>query len=397
MPLCIALLAAEPSGDLQAAALVRQLKIHLPEAVFCGVGGKHLRAEGVDLFFDSSVWSTVGLVEALPKIPRGYLTYRKLQRTLADRRPDLTILIDAPGIQMRMAKFLAQHSLRTLYYFPPSAWNAGERRVREVHRRVSAVLATFRFNYETYRRAGLEVGYFGHPLASLFHSVSRADACSQLQLDPAGRYIALLPGSRTHEIRLMLPLLMLVARRLRQHHGQLQFLIPAATGPVEAMIARQLEQAPDWVHVFSGHSREALAASELALLTSGSASLEAALLGIPMVLAYRVNRFDYAFGRLLFRLGLLHFRWFGLPNLVLQEDVVTELLQEKASAERLTDEALRLLEGQTGRQRQLNDLARVRAALGPADAVERIGRFVSALVGGAGVQESVERAGGNLS
>ena len=397
MPPRIALLAAEPSGDLQAAALARQLKLHLPEAELCGVGGQHMRSAGVQLFFDSSVWSAVGLIEALPRIPLGLITYYRLWSKLERLRPDLTVLIDAPGIQMRLAKRLQKARLRSLYYFPPSAWNPGAARAGQIHSRVSAVLTTFRFNYRSYCQAGLPVAFFGHPLVSLLQPVSKEEACIRLGLDPSKRYLALLPGSRTQEIRLMLPLFMEVARRLRAEAPGCELLVPAATTAVEALIRAQVGSPPPWLHLLSGSSREALAASHVAIVASGSVSIEAALLGIPMVLAYRVNRMDYLFGRMLMKAGLLRFRWFGLPNLVLQEDVVPELLQAEASPERLTAEALALFEGRPGRARQLSDLARVREALGPANAVERIGAFTAAFACGQSLEESIRTAGGNLS
>jgi lipid-A-disaccharide synthase len=393
----IALIAAEPSGELQAAALARELKLHLPDVKLCGTGGRHMRAEGVELFFDSSVWSTVGLIETLPRIPRGLITFHQLYTRLVQTRPDLTVLIDAPGIMLRLSKKLKKANLRTLYYFPPSAWNPAPARARKIHSLVSAVLTTFRYNYQSYARAGLQVGYFGHPLVSLLQPLTRDEAFAQLSLDPSQRYLALLPGSRTQEIRLILPLFMEVARRLRVEMPGCHFLIPAATTQVEGMIRAKLGATPEWAHILSGGSREAIAAAHVAIVASGSVSVEAALLGVPIVLAYRVNRLDYFFGKLLKDLGLLRFRWFGLPNLVLQESVVPEFLQGEASPERLTAEALCLCDGQPQRERQLADLARVREALGPADSLERVGRFTAAFAQGLSLQESICKAGGNLA
>lgn len=386
MSLQVAIMAAEPSGDLQAGALARALRQRRPGIRLWGVGGECLRAAGVSLICDSQTWSTIGPTEALGKLPGIYRAYRRLRGELLRRRPDLVVVIDAPAIHMRLAGFNRRHGLRTVYYFPPSAWTSSRRRLEQIHSRVDAVVAAFRYNAENYRRAGLPVVYYGHPLVDLCpRPESRAAVLESLGLEE-GQWASLLPGSRTQEIRLNTPLLLEAARRLRRDRPGLRFLMPCASAPLEERLRRL--PLPPWVTLLSGRAREALALSRVAVMASGSASLEAALLGVPHVLFYRLSRLDAALGWALLRTGLLQVDRFGLPNLILQEDAVVELLQGEATPERLAQEAGKLLEECEERRRHLLALERVRRELGGPGAVARVAAFVDHFAAGCSREEA---------
>ncbi len=384
----LAILAAEPSGDLQGSALAQELRRRRPGLKLFGVGGRHMRRAGVELLFDSSVYGTVGPVEAIPRLPEMVRRYSQMLAELARRRPDLVVMIDSPGAHMRLAGALQSHGLRSLYYFPPSAWSDNLDRARQVSGRVDGVLAAFEYTSRVYQRGSLPVAYFGHPLVDLIPPMPAEEARRIIGLE-AGDYVALLPGSRTQEVRLTLPVLLEVARLMRVVRPHLRFLLPCASVPIEAQVRRQIGEVPSWLYVVSGNSREALACSRLALITSGSATLEAALLGIPLVLFYRVNWFDYSLGWLLVNSGLMKLGRFGLPNLLLGEDIVPELLQNEATPVRLYSEAMALLEEGPRRHRMLADLARVRAVLGPPGSVARIGAFVDHFARGLTLEEAV--------
>lgn len=389
--LSVALLAAEPSGDLQAAAVARVLRRLHPDIELFGVGGLHMRNAGVGLLEDTSLWSSVGLFDAIPKIPAVWKRYHVLREQIRDRRPTLTVFIDAPAINMRMAKYLRFHGLRTAYYFPPSAWAKRDGRLAEIHKKVDAVIATFAYNAEGYRKAGLDIAYFGHPLIDLFQPLGAEEARQQLDLS-GNRQVALMPGSRLQEITHVLPVFLETARRLHRYDPGLEFLLPVATPAIRPAVLRQVGKGFPGLHVLDGQAKQALAASQLALICSGSATLEAALLGTPMVLCYRCNWLDYAFGKTLIKLGLIHVPWWGLPNLVLQEDIIPELLQMQVTPGRLMGMALDLLESPVARERQLADLARVRASLGQPGVVEKVGHFISHFAQGMSLREARELA-----
>lgn len=385
----VALMAAEPSGDLQAGALARALLQRDPNLCLVGVGGRCMVEAGVDLWMESHTWSTIGPGEALARLPGLYLAYRRMRHHLLRIRPALTVVIDAPALHMRLVGFLRRHGLRTAYYFPPSAWSRNPQRMRAIHSRVDGVLCAFQANAARYQELGLPVAYFGHPLVDVLRQAPDADQARR-ELGLQGPALALLPGSRTQEVRHLLPIFLEVARRLRREQPDLEILLPCATPPLETRIREALAAgSPEGIRVLSGNARLALAASRLALMASGSASLEAALLGTPMLLCYRFGSLDVALGRTLQALGLLRVDRFGLPNLVLGQDVVPELLQDQVEPERLAAEARRLLADGPERTRMLGDLSRVRQALGGPGVVECLAAVVDRLADGASISEAL--------
>lgn len=367
-----ALLAAEPSGDLQAAALVPHLRALDPDAEFIGIGGRQLEKQGVKLLCDTSWWGSIGASEVLTRLPRIIFSYYRFRAQYARLRPDVTVMIDSPAVFMRLAKFTKKKKLKTIYYFPPSAWSDNPKRMKQIADRVTGVVATFRRNFEVYQSAQIPVEYHGHPMMDVVDVGTRDEALEHLGL-PDKRYITLLPGSRLQEIRLMTPILVEAARLLKEWDPTLEFLLPAASTQAHRLIEGQLI---DGIRLFSGRAQEMLKVSELALMTSGSVSLEAAVLDCPMVLGYRFNRFDAALGRFLLRIGLLKIDHFALPNLVLDESLVPELLQEEVTPERLFEEATGLLVDGPQRQRMLDGLARVREALGEGPVVSKVADYV---------------------
>jgi len=371
----IAILSAEPSGDLQAAALITHLKQAHPDWTFFGTGAHLSRAAGLQLWADSTLWSVVGVSEALLRIPKGIFTYLRVRNRLLRERPDLVIVIDAPAIHMRLAGALKKHGLRFVYYFPPSAWTTNPKRLRQIHQRVEATITAFSFSAQQYRKHGLEVAHFGHPLVDLCQPVPRAQALAELGL-PEGHYAALLPGSRTQEIRLLLPVFLEVARR----HPHLVWLLPTANPTIEELVRQAIGQVPTWLKIIPGHSRAVMTVARAGLLASGSATLEAALLGLPHLICYRLNPFDYWLGKTLLRLGLIKVGFFGLPNLIVQRPIVAEFLQDQVQVESLTQAfAPLVLEGPT-REQALQDLGQVRQALGKPGVIAQVAHFVEELV-----------------
>ncbi len=375
-PRTYALLAAEPSGDLQAAALVSHLRELDPEARFFGIGGRNLREAGVELVCDTSVWGTIGPFEVITKLPKIILAYQKLKRELLKHRPEVTVMIDSPALFMRLAKFTRPNGLKTVYYFPPSAWSDSEKRAQSIASRVDGVVCAFERQYQTYQRAGVPAQYFGHPMVDVVKPRERGEALAGLGLSE-GRFIALMPGSRLQEVRLMTPTFLEAVRELKVRYPDLTFLLPAASQAIYDRLAPQLEGTN--VILFNGRAQELLAVSEVAIMTSGSVSLEAALLDIPIVLGYRFNKLDIFLGRMLVRLGLLKVPFFSLPNLLLNEQVVPELLQEQVTPERLVAETEVLLVGGSDRERMLADLRRARERLGQSPVVAQVAGYVHSM------------------
>lgn len=368
-----AILAAEPSGDLHAGALVEELRRQDPRARFIGMGGRCLQAAGVDLVADTSLWGTIGPFEVLAKLPRIFVAYWRLKRALRAQRPDVTVMIDSPALFMRLSKWTKGQGLSSVYYFPPSAWSDSLARARAIAARVDGVVCAFKRQYETYLRAGVDASYFGHPMLDVVRPLNRKETLAALKL-PEGRYVALMPGSRLQEIRLMTPVYLGAVQLLKQKYPDLFFVLPAASEPIYKSLQSQLDGSG--VILYNGRAHELLSIAEVALLTSGSVTLEAAYVGCPFLIAYRFNPLDAWLARVLMRLGLLKVPHFGLPNLILNERIVTEFLQEEATPQRLAEEAERLLVGGSRREQLKSDLARVCEELGSPPVVPKVARFI---------------------
>lgn len=283
-------------------------------------------------------------------------------------------MIDSPAVHMRLAGVAQKAGMRCVYYFPPSGWSNNPRRLRSIHGRAEALIPAFAFSAEQYRKLGLPVGHFGHPLVDLCVPVERSLALERLGL-PEGRYAALMPGSRTQEIRLLLPAFLETARRFPGW----TWLLPTANAKLEQRVRRALPNPPDWLRIVPGRSREVMSVCQAGLLASGSATLEACLLNMPHLICYQLNPTDYKIGQFLRFLGLVNVPMFGLPNLVMQEKLIPEYLQHEVHPENLAAGLEPLLKEGHPRQLALQQLARVRECLGPPGAVERIARFVEKL------------------
>ncbi len=356
-----------------AAALVPHLRSLDPNTEIFGIGGRRMREAGVELLTDTSTWGSIGPFEVITRLPSIWLAYQKLKAALLQRRPAVTVMIDSPALFMRLARFTKAHGLKTVYYFPPSAWSDSERRARSVASRVSAVVCAFDRQYKTYQRAGVPANYFGHPMVDAVHRWNRPEALHSLGLSE-GRYISLMPGSRLQEVRIMTPIFLEAAQQLKREHPELTFLLPAASDAVHGKLEKILDGTG--VLLFNGRAQELLAVSEVAIVTSGSVTLEAALLECPIVLGYRFNPLDAFLGRLLEALGLLKVPRFALPNLLLDEDVVEELLQDQVNPARLVQNTRALLQGSPERERMLCNLRRARERLGTSPVVSKVAEFV---------------------
>jgi len=360
---------------LQAAALVGELRQAHSDWQFSGVGGMLSQAAGVRLWADSSLWSIIGVTEAITRIPRFVWDYWRIRERLLRERPDLIVFIDSPAVHMRLAPIMQRHGLRCCYYFPPSGWSRNGKRLREIHSKVEALIPTFAFSAEQYALNDLPVAYFGHPLVDLCQPLPRAEALQQLGL-PDGEYAALLPGSRTQEIRLLLPRFVEAAALLHPQFPEMRWLLPSANSQIGQRIRQLLPSPPPWLQLVEGQSRAVMSVARAALLSSGSATLEACLLNLPHIICYRFNPADYLLALCLRSLGLFKVELFGLPNLVMQAKVIPELMQHQVRAPVLAEQLRPLLLDSPERQQSLLYLAAVRERLGPPGAVSRMARFV---------------------
>jgi lipid-A-disaccharide synthase len=351
--------AGEASGDLYASSLVEVLKARHPEAEFFGCAGPRMQAAGVRAVVDQRSLAVVGIIEVIPHIPRILSEMNKLARVCAAEHPDVAILTDSPSFHLPLARKLHRQGVPIVYLVAPQAWAWKTGRVKTMRATLNRLLCIFPFEEPFFRGHGVAAEYIGHPLSRLAKpKLLRAEFCSMLGLPEVSRIVALLPGSRHGEVARHLPIVLEAAKRLKERHPMTFVLaLPAGFGLQNTRFWKPVQAAN--IQVIEGHTWDALAQAELALAASGTVTIEAAMLGTPMVTFYRVNALSWYLQRWRVRTPFL-----TMVNLVADRKVVPELIQEDMTAERISAEALTLLENAGARQSMRAGLAAVAKQLG---------------------------------
>lgn len=336
MKIRIAMVAGETSGDLLAAHLIRALRAHLPDAEFYGIGGPRMQGEGFEAWWESERLAVHGYVDALKRYRELSGIRRSLLARLQAAPPTVFIGVDAPDFNLWLEQRVKQAGIPTIHFVSPSIWAWRGARIKTIARSVTRMLCLFPFETEIYERAGVPATYVGHPLADVFPlEPDRQAARLKLQIAPHRHVIALLPGSRESEVRNLGRLFIDAAMLLAQRRPEARFVVPLATRETRLLFEqamRESQVAPEKIRILFGHASEAMTAADVVLVASGTASLEAALLKRPMVISYRIGKWQY---RLMRRMAYLP--WVGLPNILCGETVVPELLQDAATPQALAD------------------------------------------------------------
>jgi lipid-A-disaccharide synthase len=363
--------AGEASGDLYASELVNALRAVRPEIRFFGCAGPKMAEAGVEPVIHASSLAVVGLVEVVRHVPAIYGEFRKLIRAAAERRPKLAILTDSPDFNLRLAKKLRRMGIPVLYLVAPQVWAWREGRVRRIRRDVDHLLCIFPFEEPWFRTRGVRATCIGHPLVrSVRTRWTRDEFFLRHRLDPSRRLAVLLPGSRVGEVARHLPIVSDAADRL----APIAQTILAAPAGFTARAGDSFfrERNPGWsIQVIEGETSDALAHGDVALAASGTVTVEAALLGTPMVTFYRVTPLSWFLGRRLVRVPFL-----TMVNLIAGRSIVPELMQDEATGERLAAEAAALLTDPTARDEMRRGLLQVREMLtAPEHPMERAARI----------------------
>ena len=372
----VMIVTGEASGDLHGAHLMEAVHRISPGIQFFGMGGEALKKAGMNLLYPNQSLSVVGITEVLLKLKAIRKTLHGLKQFLEREQPDLLILIDFPDFNLRLAKFAHRRGIPVLYYISPQVWAWRPGRVKLIARWVKKMVVFFPFEVPIYKAAGVDVECVGHPLLDVVKpSRSKEETAKQLGLDPAKPIVGLLPGSRSQELERLLPVLLDTARLLHQENPDLQFVIPLAPGLTKESVARWMNNA--WVRVTlaEGQTYDVMNLSDLLIMASGTATLEAALLGKPMVIIYKVSPLSYWVGRALVRV-----KHIGLVNLVAGKGIAPELIQKDASPEKIAQEALRILNDPNVLQGMTEAMIQVRQNLGEPGAVERAACIVTSML-----------------
>jgi lipid-A-disaccharide synthase len=366
--------AGEASGDMYAARLATALKARADVEIF-GMGGPKMRAAGVDIVTDYSEVSVVGITEILSHLPSLIHAMRHLVAEAERRKPVFAILTDFPGFHLRLARKLKRHGVRNIYYICPQFWAWRPWRVRVVRRRFAQALCIFPFEEKFYADAGVPVKFIGHPLVEAVHaSLDRRSFCERHTLNSEQPIVAVLPGSRKAELRQHLPILHAACAQIHRE-TRAQFALAAAPGTDLALL--RAGWPPDLpLRIVEGQTYDALAAADAAIVSSGTATIEAALLDVPMVVIYRVTPLTALLAKPLVRTP-----FFSMVNLIAEKRLVPELIQNDFTPARVSAEVLRLLREPSARDALRAGLAQVRARLGSPGAVERAADAILALLG----------------
>jgi len=366
--------AGEASGDMYAAQLATALRRHADLDLF-GMGGPKMREAGVETVVDASEVGVLGVVEIVRKLPALRQAWRRLLSEIERRRPAIAILTDFPAFHLRLARVLRRQQIRNVYFVCPQFWAWRPWRVRLVKRRFVRGLCIFPFEEAFFRKAGVQADWIGHPLVDAVHPQSTRESFALRHgLDPGRPIIAVLPGSRPSELAHHMPRLM-EAITIMNSTASRQFVIAAAPGLTKAQVRAHMGVLQSTVPIVENATYDLLAVGDVAIISSGTATVEAALLDAPMVVVYRVAPFTAWVVRRLART-----RHFAMVNLLAGKEIVPELIQDAFTPERLARETERLLASAEARQTMRGELALVREKLGPPGAIERAASIIAGMI-----------------
>jgi len=357
--------AGEASGEMYGAALIEAMRRLSPAPVEAfGLGGDKMRAAGCDTVVDANDVSVVGIAEVVTHLPRIYREFHRLLAEADRRKPDVAVLIDFPDFHFRLAKALHARGIPVVYYVSPQLWAWRRGRIKQVQQYVKKMLVIFPFEEQFYRDHGVDVEFTGHPLGELTVETEPREAFArQHSLDPAKPWIGILPGSRRKEVQMILPTLLEAAKTLG---AQYEYLLPVASTLDAGWMQQQLLTIPDTPRVtLTSDARQTLLQSRAAMVASGTATVEAAVLGTPFVMVYRVAPLSWKVGRRLVKLN-----HFAMPNLIAGREIVRELVQENFTAANVATEIAALVEDGERRSQVIRDLAEVRSHLQAGRATE---------------------------
>lgn len=378
-PRRILMVAGEASGDALGARLAAALRRADPSVKLYGVGGAAMRAAGVDILLDSAELSVMGFSELGRELGRVLGALRMLRRELREGRPDLFVPVDFPDFNLPLCRSARKVGVPVFYYVSPQVWAWRRGRIDTIARNVTRMLVLFPFEAEIYRGHGIDAHFVGHPLAGdVVATRPREEVRRELGVGADQRLLALLPGSRRREVEAMLPPMLEAAASLGPGVVPVVAEAPSlAADLVPAILARAAAGGcpPSTVASRRGDTYNLLAAADVALVTSGTATLEGALVGCPLVVAYRMSAFSYALARRLVKVPFI-----AMPNLLLGRRVVPELVQHEADAAHLAAEAGRLLSDAGDRERMLADFGEIRRLLARPGAADRAAELALELV-----------------
>ena len=372
----IFVVAGEASGDAHAGRMISQLKQLDPTIQVRGIGGDNMRQAGADIEFDFSQLAVMGLLEVLKKYRQIKKIFNQTVDLLKTDRPDLLVLVDYPGFNLKLAKQAKKLGIPVLYYISPKiwAWRAG--RIKTIKQVVDHMAVLFPFEVDIYKEADVPVNCVGHPLVdAVKRTHSTEQAKSQFGLEPQRRVVGLFPGSRHSEVNNLLPIMIKAAEKISQRYGDIDIVMPMAPGLDKAIVAPILAQSDIDIKVVEGDFYQLTSACDAIIAASGTVTLEIALLGVPHFITYRVAPLSY---KILSRFILIPY--VGLCNIVTGKNVIKELLQDDVTVERLTNEISAMLDDPNSKEKAETIRQQVLTALGPSGGAKNAAKQIIAML-----------------
>lgn len=365
----------EASGDLHGASVAQALKTIQPDCKIFGMGGQAMKAAGVEIVYDIADLGVIGFVEILKNLPKLFRLRDNLAEVMERERPDVLVIIDYHGFNIRLAKIAKQKGIPVISYICPKVWAWGKGRAKEVAETVEKVAAIFPFEVDVYREAGANVTFVGHPLLDIVKTtMTKAEAYEHFQVNPAEPVILLLPGSRQQEIVNLLPVMLETAEKIAEQVPNCQFFLPIASTISQEMLQNIINRYRVRVVLTEKNTYDLMNIGDVAIAASGTVTLEAAILNLPTVVIYKVAALTYALGKIVVKIPYI-----SLPNIVAGRKIVPELLQYAVTADNIASEILPILTEPTVRASIQEDLMEMRGKLGSEGAVERVAHEILAI------------------
>jgi lipid-A-disaccharide synthase len=363
----VLIVAGEASGDLHGGNLVREMRMLRPELEFSGIGGKKMEAAGVRLIADVADMAVVGLTEVIGKLGAVLFVMRKVKAMLKEDPPALLILIDYPDFNLPLARAAHRQGIKVMYYISPQVWAWRKGRVNAIRKNVDKMVVILPFESEFYRKEGVDATFVGHPLLDAVQtSYTRPEALARNGLKDETVTVAILPGSRRGEVEKLLPEMLEACRIIADRVSPVQFVLPLAPTLALSFVENIIRRYDVPVRIVEKDLYEAIAVSDAAIVASGTATLETALLGAPMVVIYKISPLSYAVGKRFIKVDHI-----SLVNLIAGREVVPELIQQEATPDRIAAGVRELIVNEKVSQKMRDSYAELRGKLGTPGASRR--------------------------
>ncbi|MGQ9608868.1 MAG: lipid-A-disaccharide synthase [bacterium] len=370
----IMMVTGEASGDTHCSRLAYKLKELCPFISLFGMGGTMMRQAGVEIVYDISELSVLGITEVIGKLPLMLRRLRELKVLMDQRKPSALVLIDFPDFNMRLMPHAYKNHIPIIYYIPPKAWAWRKKRAYKLAKYTTVIASIFPFEAEIYKQAGANVHYVGHPLLDFaVADLSKSESYNKFQLSDQHPIIGLMPGSRIKEIKSLLPVMLDSIKIIKTNIPDSQFILPVAYTIPKDIIKDLTEPYPYIKITDNSDVYNMMSIANLIIMASGTATLESTFIGTPMIVIYKVSFLSYIIMKSLVNPNI---KSTTLPNIIAGENIVPELLQDKANSNNIAEIAINLLKNPEELEKQKKDLYRVKKQIGEPGAIERTAKLI---------------------